>query len=207
MIDFRKELAKFDFAALDAGWSAGLSETGQVAAAVNAALKRLGKEMSNINLQLEETLELYAEDKEKDKQIAALKKALTAGEEEQLGLVQSFLAVLDQLEDLYRYAVRYESDGWTSQLRLLWQNIAAELLLQGLSRIEGENTLFDPRLHTVVEVREAANIPDGLVVEVLRSGYLYRSRLLRKARVIVNKTNKINQAEEGMESDEQNHWN
>ena len=141
------------------------------------SLKRISRELNNTNIQLEEVFSQYMEEnmeeKEKDKYITELKKTLAASEEEKLLLVQGLVATLDKLEDIYRYSLKNESGSWAGQMELLWRNTAEDLLQQGIIRIEGGNTLFDARIHSAV----------------LRCGYMYQSRLLRKARVIVNKNN------------------
>jgi len=188
MLDFRKELEKYDFAAIDTGFAGIFSERTQMMEQFNSALKRIDKKLDHAALQLEEVLAEYMDGQEKDKQIAELRKAAAAGQEEMFALVRGLVAVLDQLEDLYRYALKNEAGPWYTQMQLLWQNIAAGLLLQGVTRIEGENTFFDARIHSAVEVQEDDSLPGGMITEVLRAGYSYQGRLLRKAQVIVNKT-------------------
>lgn len=197
MIDFRKELAKFDFFTVDAEFTGYYNETAQVIEVFASTLKRIGKELNNTNIQLEEILAQYMEEKEKDKHIAELKKAVAAYEEEKLALVRGLVAVLDQLEDIYRYSLKNECGSWSEQMQLLWRNTSADLLPQGIIRIEGENSLFDARLHSAAEIKEDNTIPNGVILEVLRCGYMYQSHLLRKAQVIVNKNNG------GYESNEQ----
>ncbi|MBZ4655060.1 MAG: hypothetical protein JG781_2417 [Peptococcaceae bacterium] len=198
MIDFRKELSKFDFVTVDAEFARCYNEAAQVIEVFNSTLKRIGKELNNTNLQLEEVLSQYLEEKEKDKYIAEMKKTITVYEEEKLSLVQGLVATLDQLEDLYRYSLKNKLGSWAEQMQLLWKNTSANLLLLGITRIDGENTLFDSRIHSIVQVKEDKNYLNGVILEVLRSGYMYQSRLLRKAQVIVNKTNG------GYEGNEQN---
>lgn len=189
MIDFRKELAKFDFITVDAEFAGCYNEAAQVIEVFNSTLKRIGMELNNTNMQLEEVLSQYMEENEKDKYITEMKKAVTAFEEEKLSLVQGLVATLDQLEDLYRYALKNESGSWSEQMQLLWNNTSANLLLLGITRIEGENTLLDSRIHSAVQVKENKSLLNGVILEVLRAGYMYQSRLLRKTQVIVNKIN------------------
>jgi len=189
MIDFRNELAKFDFFTVDDEFAGYYNETTQVIEVFNSTFKRIGKELNNTNIQLEEVLLHYMEEKEKDQYIAEQKKAITAYEEEKLLLVQGLVATLDQLEDIYRYSLNNERDNWFEQIQLLWKNTSVNLLLRGITRIEGENTLFDSQIHSAVQIKEDKNIPNGVILEVLRCGYMYQSRLFRKAQVVVNKIN------------------
>jgi molecular chaperone GrpE (heat shock protein) len=197
MIDFRKELAKFDFVTVDAEFTGYYYETTPVIEVFTSTLKRIGKELNHTNLQLEEILSHYMEEKEKDRQLIEQKKMIAAYEAEKLSLVQGLVATLDQLEDIYRYALKNERGGWSEQMQLLWRNTSANLLPLGIIRIEGENTLFDARIHAAVQVKEDKDIKNGVILEVLRCGYIYQSHLVRKAQVIVNKT------DGGCESNEQ----
>ncbi len=189
MIDFKKELANFDFMEVDVEFSGYYSETAPLVEAFTTTLKHIGKELNNTNIQLEEVLAQSVEETEKDKQLAQQKKSIDAYEAELLSLVQGLVAALDQFEDIYRYALKNEHDSWFAQIQLLWRNTATMLLPLGLSRIEGEHTLFDPRLHAAAQIGGDNNIPNGMVLEVLRCGYLYQNHLLRKAQVVVNKIN------------------
>jgi molecular chaperone GrpE (heat shock protein) len=196
MIDFQKELEKFDFFKLDAQIAGHENEATQVIDACHTTLQRIGKDINQTSLQIEDAVEQLLEENEKDKHIAELNKAITAHEEEKITLVQGLVSTLDQIEDAYRYAIKNEGSSWAEQLRLLWENIFNTLLLQGISRIEGENTLFDLRVHSAVQVKEDKRYKNGLVLEVLRCGYTYKSRLLRKAQVVVNKIDRGEHAEQ-----------
>lgn len=187
MIDFRKELKKFDFFTIDPEFTGCYNETTQVIEVFNSNLKRIGKELNNTNIQLEEVLSQYMEEKEKDRYIAEQKKTIAVYEEEKLSLVWGLVAVLDQFEDIYRYSLKNERGSWSGQMQLLWRNTVANLQLHGIIRIEGEDTLFDARIHAAAQVEEDKNIRNGMILEVLRCGYMYQSHLLRKAQVIVNK--------------------
>lgn len=154
----------------------------------NSTLKRISKELNNTNIQLEEVFSEYLEDQEKDQQIAEMNKTLTNCEAEKLSLVKGLINILDGFEDLYSYSLKYEHGSWPEQMQLLWNNFQAILSLQGIIRIEGKSTLFNAKYHSAIEVREDNNTANGMILEVLRSGYIYQSQLLRKAQVIVNKT-------------------
>jgi molecular chaperone GrpE (heat shock protein) len=187
MIDFHKELAKFNFVD-DAELTAFENETSQVIEAINFTLKRIGKELNNSNIQLEEVLAMQTEETEKNKFFTEQHKAMAATEAQKLSLVHALVATLDLLEDIYRYSQQNERNSWAEQMQILWHKAAANILLLGITRIEGENTIFDSRIHAAVETQENKALQNGLILEVLRSGYIYNAQVLRKACVIVNKT-------------------
>jgi len=186
MIDFHKELTKFIFFA-DAEFTAFDNETSQVIEAINFTLKRIGKELNNTNIQIEEVLTLQTEETEKDKFFTEQNKAMAATEAQKLSLVHALVATLDLLEDIYRYSQHNERNSWGEQMQILWHKAAANILLLGITRIEGENTFFDSRIHAAVHTQENKALQNGLILEVLRSGYIYNAQVLRKAQVIVNK--------------------
>jgi len=187
VINFRDELEKFDFFTDNVEFAEAHEETTQVIEVVNYTLKRISKELNNSNIQIEEVMAELMEEKEQQGYIKDLKKSLNQHEEEKLSLVQGLVVVLDQLEDIYRYSLKNKGDSWSEQIQLVWKNASSNLLVHGITRIEGENTLFDSRLHSAVQVREDKSVLDGMILEVLRCGYVYQSHLLRKAQVVVNK--------------------
>ncbi|MEW6242959.1 MAG: nucleotide exchange factor GrpE [Bacillota bacterium] len=187
MIDFRQELAKFNFASVDAEFAQYHNEAAPLIEALTAVLKRVGRELNQANLQIEEALSLFAEEKEAERRLAEQRKMTAVQEEEKLSLIEALLAALDRLEDIYRCAVQNECGSWSEQIKLLWDNTATDLLARGIFRIESEGSFFDARIHAAVQTVEERAKPNGTILEVLRCGYMYQSRLLRKAQVVVNK--------------------
>jgi len=57
----------------------------------------------------------------------------------------------------------------------------------GLEAIRAQNTAFDDRWHEVCGVAHRLDLPDGWVVEEILSGYRLGERVVRPARVIVNR--------------------
>ncbi|MDP3487087.1 MAG: nucleotide exchange factor GrpE [Bacillota bacterium] len=189
MIDFHKELAKFDFATVDTELTDFHNETIHIIEAVTTAFKRIGKEVNLTNIQLEDFFALQSEETEKDKHIAEQNKALAAMKDQKTSLVRGLIATMDMLEDVYRYSLHNEQNSWAEQMRLIWHKAAANMLILGITRIEGEGTPFDARVHNAVQTQENNNVANGLVLDVMRSGYIYDLQVLRKAQVVVNKIN------------------
>jgi molecular chaperone GrpE len=55
----------------------------------------------------------------------------------------------------------------------------------GVSEIICEGKPFDPRKMNAVDVEETADVPDGIVLEVYRTGYMIDTNVLQTARVKV----------------------
>ena len=69
----------------------------------------------------------------------------------------------------------------------------------GLKEIDALNKQFDPKYHHAIEKEHINDKPNGINLEVIQKGYMYKDQLLRPAMVKVNewrrmkmaKTNKI----------------
>ena len=58
---------------------------------------------------------------------------------------------------------------------------------EGLAPIEALGKEFNPKLMQAMETTWDSEQPEGIVLKVMQSGYLYKDRVLRPAMVIVNK--------------------
>jgi len=59
-----------------------------------------------------------------------------------------------------------------------------------IKKLETNGTQFDPNLHQVMMEVENPNVPSGVIVQTLQSGYTMGDRLLREALVYVSKGSK-----------------
>jgi molecular chaperone GrpE len=55
----------------------------------------------------------------------------------------------------------------------------------GVTTIEAENQMFDPKIHEAVGEEHQPGVPEGKVLKVVRAGYKFRDKLLRAPSVIV----------------------
>ena len=56
---------------------------------------------------------------------------------------------------------------------------------EGVSPIEAEGKPFDPNIHEAVLEVESCTRPEGMILEELRRGYLYKGRVLKASMVKV----------------------
>ena len=91
-------------------------------------------------------------------------------------LARELLPVLDAGE-----AAAAQGLGDAEQLH---SHLLSTLEKRGLSRVAGEGVDFDPNLHEAV-IHEEGEEDSPVVVEVLRTGYLWNERVLRPAMVKV----------------------
>ncbi len=68
----------------------------------------------------------------------------------------------------------------------------AVLKQDGLKEIEALNQPFDPKLHHAIEKTSDKEHADGIILEVIQKGFIYKDQLLRPAMVKVNEWSEEN---------------
>jgi len=109
-------------------------------------------------------------------------------------LIQKLLPVLDNFE-MAQAAAQNSADvkanekilSLQSGVAMVQQQLKNTLAEAGLEEIDATDKPFDPALHEAVSQQEAAEIPEGHVLQQIRKGYKLRERLLRPAMVVVAK--------------------
>ena len=97
-------------------------------------------------------------------------------------LIYHLLSVLDSFE------LAFQKKEIEQGFYLIYSQLKDILEKFGLEEIETENKKFDPRFYEVLQTKKCekencSGEDEGLIVEVLSKGYLYKGRLLRPARV------------------------
>ena len=94
------------------------------------------------------------------------------------------LPVLDSLDKALEAA---EDGPLTDGVRLTRENLIQALQTEGLTQIEvGPD--FDPNtMEALTTLPASEDHPDGAVIDTLESGWMYKDRVLRPARVVVAK--------------------
>lgn len=189
MIDVQKEISKHH-PVRTGGEMEGKIFSSAISRAVDAfavEIQRLGKFQFRADQQLEEVITLLEEEKELSAILREYRNSMKDFEDEREAILGGIIVLGDALEDMYRYVLRSKSKEWIEQLEMVWEKAGEQLALCGISRVEGTGQPFKPEYQTVVKVEDRPGFESGQVLEVLRSGYLYRGVVVRKAEVIVNK--------------------
>jgi molecular chaperone GrpE len=95
-------------------------------------------------------------------------------------------ALLPVLDDVDHALAALEGEA-AAGVRILRENLWKVLAAAGLEAISPGGQPFDPYDHEVVGQANDEALNDGFVKEVVQTGYRYRRRLLRPAKVIVVK--------------------
>jgi molecular chaperone GrpE len=80
------------------------------------------------------------------------------------------------------------ADAWREGLRMTLNRFDRVLRERGVVPIDLVGKPFDPRLARAVGTAADAGLENGIVVQEVRSGFLWEGELLRPADVVVNKT-------------------
>jgi molecular chaperone GrpE len=101
------------------------------------------------------------------------------------GVIESFLEPVEVLE---RALSDFEGQGEDPRvlgLQMATRALRETLARHGLETVPGVGAAFDHNVHEAI-AREAAEAPEGTILEVVRSGYRLDGRLLRPALVKVS---------------------
>jgi molecular chaperone GrpE len=100
-------------------------------------------------------------------------------------LLRDWLEAVDSIDR----ALQQDPDGPAAAgLRAVREQMESILARQGVTRTGASGEPFDPERHEAVAVREDAEAPDRIVLDVARSGYALGDRVLRPAQVVVSRT-------------------
>lgn len=103
-----------------------------------------------------------------------------------MGLARRMLTILG---DVDRAMVGIEADDESpvaQGIRLLRNKMWHELQADGVAVIEAKGAAFDPaKMEAITTIPSSEQFPSGSVVDVLEQGYLYKSKVILAARVVV----------------------
>lgn len=103
-------------------------------------------------------------------------------------LLRSIMSPLDHIElALASMDSAQDIAGLRQGIRMTFRELSSVLSQHGLEEIRPEGVPFDPNLHEAAATGNDPGKPDGCVLNVLRTGYALRGRVLRAALVMVNK--------------------
>jgi molecular chaperone GrpE len=105
-------------------------------------------------------------------------------------LLLQLLPVLDDFELYFQQFGAGADDKSAKGIRLIYEKLTTILKNAGVEKVSTEG-LFDPEKHEAVHVEEKDDVPHGHILQVWRSGYSLKDRLLRPARVKVAETKKV----------------
>jgi len=126
-------------------------------------------------------------------EFANYKKRLAREQEQQAAelrgrVIKQYLDIVDDLERALKSRPQ-KGDGaaWAEGIEIIHKKLQSYLGNEGLTRLDPLGEPFDPNLHEAVTQEESKDHESGVIIEVLRPGYLLGDRVLRPAAVKVAK--------------------
>lgn len=108
-------------------------------------------------------------------------------------LIHDLLAPLDQFDRVVNMATDNELlKNFLIGFKMINDSMYQVLFHDGLKEIDAKGKPFDPKYHYAVEKIHDSNQPDGINLEVIQKGYLYKDQLLRPAMVKINEWSENN---------------
>jgi molecular chaperone GrpE len=100
-------------------------------------------------------------------------------------LVRDLLPVLDDFERALKAMAGATDEAIRSGVALVYDRIVRILERHGLSPIPSLGEPFDPALHDALAERALPGSNPGTILEVAQTGYRFKDRVLRHAKVVV----------------------
>lgn len=103
-------------------------------------------------------------------------------------LIEQVLPVMDNFALAAKHVpVDIENNSWVVGVKAIEKQLENVLLSNGLTRVETVGKQFDPNQHEALGEVTNENLEDGAIVSEEAPGYLLNGRLIRPAKVVVNK--------------------
>ena len=113
-------------------------------------------------------------------------------------LISDFLPFLDSLENALQTIKKAESfpkEKAVEGTQKLFEQFQSLLQEKGLQEIKAVGKKFDPQFHECLMQENQVEKEDGVVLEELQKGYLFKGKVLRPAKVKINRIEKAEKKE------------
>ena len=173
-------------------WVRGESDTpSEVPSLKPTMLEELEARIAEKDLEIQQLLTKYRGASDEFEQARArLRKEITKDvERSRRSVIVSFLEVLDNLDRALEVGAGPGSESFVQGVALVRQQFISTLEGLGVMRVDPMNQPFDPSKHEAVSTVPAPSPElDGLVIGVVRPGYVMGDDVLRPAQVAVART-------------------
>lgn len=100
-------------------------------------------------------------------------------------LLKELVGILDEWEVALKNLDKLETEHFQG-VEMIHKKFKEILFREGLKPIEIKDSKFDPHLHEVLSVEERADLEDYTILDVFQTGYLYKDKVLKPAKVKVS---------------------
>lgn len=164
------------------------SEAANLLKAFTKAYERIGKEQYKAVNGIDDIIDILEEDKEKDNTIRELKENLQTKDNEIKTLVSALVSISDMFDYSYSFIKEMGDETLLEQLKLIDTQRKEKLSFAGLSELGTEGLPFDSSYYLPIGTELNPHRGDEEILKVVKKGYVYKGKLIRKAEAIINKT-------------------
>ena len=101
------------------------------------------------------------------------------------------MSVLDDLERLNEASANKDNDNIEKLIEgisLIINNVEKHFINLNVKTFTKIGDILDPELHDALMIRTKEGKNENEIIEVFEKGYLYKDRVIRHAKVVVNQT-------------------
>ena len=124
--------------------------------------------------------------KEMSLQLDALDALLQDDDEH--ALAGALIEMCSNIENFYRFTAENPDSPLYGQARMMWDAAKNAAEPVGLEFIDDERVPFDFRRHSAEITGNDALLPNGYIIKILKCGYAYKGKVIRRALAVVNKS-------------------
>lgn len=187
MIDVAREIEKYASIDINKEVAFDNDELSIILQNATKAYERIGKQQFKSNTILEELIEIVEENKVKEDQIRDMRSIINKSDSNASKLLTGLLDINDAFEDMYLYVAKSEVKSLKEAINLQKEKNIRMLSLCGVTIIGNKTDNFDSNIYIAKELGDREDLDDGVIIEVLRCGYIYDGQVIRKAQVVINK--------------------
>lgn len=156
------------------------------------AYERIGKEQYKTSNAIDEVLDMLEESSESSEEknaiIKGLKEQAADWENELKVMINTVTNMSDIFEYMNNYVLNSNNENLKAQFKLVQEQLIEKLAKASITVLGTANGEVDINIHQPIDTRWEEDKPEGVILEVVRKGYMYKGKLFRKAEVIINKS-------------------
>ncbi|TVY00509.1 nucleotide exchange factor GrpE [Cohnella terricola] len=101
-------------------------------------------------------------------------------------LITQLLPVMDNFERAFQAGGEGADSSFAKGVDMIYRQFTQVMDAEGLQRMEAEGQPFDPEYHQAIMRVESEDHEEGIVVEVVQTGYMLKDKVIRPAMVKVS---------------------
>lgn len=190
MLNIKDELQNYEYIDMEAiSYESDIinSEVMNLLKVFSKSYDRIGKEQYKAVNGIDEIIEILEEEKEKSDRIKELKESGKTKEAEIEALISVLTNIYDMIEYMSSFFIEKGDKIMQEQLRIMKEQILEKLSATGIAVLGTEGVPYNSDYYQPIGTECNFDKGEEEILKVIKKGYTYKGKLLRKAEVIVNK--------------------